>query len=73
MERWKKGACQCRKCNKVFDESQVIKANTYLYDKEILESRCPYCGSKHFGLIVYTNRTTVENVYKKWELKYAYR
>jgi Zn finger protein HypA/HybF involved in hydrogenase expression len=73
VSKLEKGACQCRKCNRVFDECQVIKANTYLYGNEIKESRCPYCGSKHFGLMKYRNRTTVENVYKKWEMKYAYR
>jgi hypothetical protein len=75
VSKLEKGACQCRKCNRVFDESQVIKANTYLYGKLIQENMCPYpnCGSKQYGLLMYTNRTTVENVYKKWEMKYAYR
>ena len=55
---YKKGACLCQKCKKVFHQNE-IEHNTYkeeLGQQQVIDridNVCPYCGSTNFGLIDY--------------------
>lgn len=52
-EEFKKGACLCKKCLKVFHNSEIDHTYIEVSGRQVYTAICPYCGSTSFGLINY--------------------
>ena len=50
-ENYKKGVCQCRKCNEVFEQSQVKRVHREQLGQTRIDIVCPVCESNNWGLI----------------------
>lgn len=43
-DKEKKQMVQCRSCNKVYNQSNLIKIHSKVYDIDITDRACPECG-----------------------------
>lgn len=56
--------CQCRKCNKVFEDTQIKSKDNYIRGINTIDKVCPFCNSSNFGLMNYKEKHSIEGVYK---------
>lgn len=63
---YEKGVCQCRSCNHIFHQSEVKRVHRECLGQTVIEAVCPNpnCGSNKWGLMKFTYRGSIENVYK---------
>lgn len=58
-----KEMCQCRKCNKVFHQSEAATLHSEVSGQMIENKGCPVCKG-NYGLMEYHERHSIEGVYK---------
>ena len=50
-KNYKKGACQCRKCGRIFHNTEIEHIHTKRYEQSELNCVCPVCGSSDWGMM----------------------